>query len=73
MTMKTQYDKEVDVLTITISDEKPEYGDDVGNGVIVHFDKNKTPVEIEILNAKRHLVDWVEQALEVKPERKVVA
>ncbi len=64
--MKAYYDKEVDALLIKLRNNKPEYGEDVGNGVIVHFDKNRTPVEIEILGAKKYLVQWLEQALEVK-------
>ena len=64
--MKTCYDKEVDVLLIKLSDSKPKYGEDIGEGIIVHFSKEKLPVEIEILGAKRYLVTWLEQALEVK-------
>ena len=65
--MKAIYDKDVDVLLIKLNNNKPEYGEDVGEGIIVHFDKNKSPVEIEILKAKKYLVNWLEQALELKP------
>ncbi|OIO37281.1 MAG: hypothetical protein AUJ76_00730 [Candidatus Omnitrophica bacterium CG1_02_41_171] len=71
--MKTCYDKEVDVLLIKLSNDKPEYGEDIGEGVIVHFSKEKLPVEIEILGAKRYLVTWLEQALEVSPDKKRLA
>lgn len=71
--MKAYYDKEVDILLIRLSDNKPEHGEDIGEGIIVHFDKNKIPVEIEILGAKKYLVDWLEQALEVKTRSPVVA
>ena len=64
--MKAVYDKEVDVLLIKLKNTKPEYGEDIGEGIIVHFDKNKSPVEIEILKAKKYLVNWLEQALEIK-------
>ena len=64
--MKAKYDKEVDVLLIKLNNNKPQYGEDVGEGIIVHFDKNKSPVEIEILKAKKYLVNWLEQALEIK-------
>ena len=64
--MKANYNKEVDVLLIKLSNNKPKYGEDIGDGIIVHFDKNKLPVEIEILKAKKYLVGWLEQALEVK-------
>ena len=64
--MKAVYDKDVDVLLIKLKNTKPSYGKDIGEGIIVHFDKNKSPVEIEILKAKKYLVNWLEQALEVK-------
>jgi len=64
--MRSYYDKDVDVLMVRLSDNKPEYGEDIGRGIIVHFDKNRNPVEIEILSAKKYLMDWLGQALEVK-------
>jgi len=70
--MKAHYDKEADVLLIKINNNKPEYGEDIGDGIVIHFDKNKTPVEIEILDAKKYLADWVGQALEVKTKHKIV-
>jgi uncharacterized protein YuzE len=63
--MRAQYDKEANVLLIRINNNKPIYGEDIGKGVILHFDKNKLPVEIEILDGKKYLAEWVEQALEV--------
>lgn len=71
--MKAYYDKEVDVLLIRLNDNKPEYGEDIGDGIIVHFDKNKIPVEVEILGAKKYLVNWLEQALEVKTRSPIPA
>jgi len=64
--MNAKYDKDVDVLLIKLNNNKPEYGEDIGEGIIVHFDKDKLPVEIEILEAKRYLVSWLEQVLELK-------
>ena len=43
--MKAVYDKDVDVLLIKLKNAKPSYGKDIGEGIIVHFDKNKSPVE----------------------------
>lgn len=71
--MKTIYDKDVDVLLIKLSSNKPEYGEYIGQGIVVHFDKNKNPVEIEILKAKKNLVDWLEQALEIKDKHSLIA
>jgi uncharacterized protein YuzE len=66
--MRSKYDKNVDVLLIRIKNKKPAYGEDIGDGIIVHYDKGRNPVEIEILGAKRHLMDWMGQALEVGRE-----
>ena len=71
--MKAIYDKDVDVLLIKLNKNKPEYGEDIGEGIIVHFDKNKVPVEIEILKAKKNLVNWLEQALELKEKQSLIA
>lgn len=62
--MKTKYAKDVDVLLIKIRNKKPVFGEDIGRGIIIHYDKDRNPVEIEILGAKRHLIDWIGQALE---------
>ena len=70
--MKSYYDKDVDALLIKLSKSKPEYGKDIGKGIIVHFSKERVPVEIEILGAKRYLVDWLEQALEASPRDALV-
>lgn len=66
--MKSRYNKNVDVLLIKLKNKKPAYGEDIGDGVIVHYDKDRNPVEIEILGAKRHLINWMGQALEVGKE-----
>lgn len=70
--MKSKYAKEVDVLLIKIRNKKPAFGEDIGGGIIVHHDKNRIPVEIEILGAKKHLAEWVEQAL-VSPGKPIVS
>ena len=71
--MRAIYDKEVDVLTITLSEGKPDHGEEVGEGIIVHYAKNNTPVEIEILKAKKYLVNWIGQALDVKEGKSLCA
>lgn len=71
--MKATYDKDVDVLLIKLNNNKPEYGEDIGEDIIVHFDKNKNPVEIEILKAKKYIVNWLEQALEIKEQSSITA
>ena len=71
--MKAIYNKDVDVLLIKLNNNKPEYGEDIGEGIIVHFDKKRLPVEIEILKAKKYLVNWLEQALELKEKKTLFA
>ena len=71
--MKAIYDKDANVLLIKLANDKPSYGEDIGEGIIIHFDKNNSPVEIEILNAKKHLLNWIEQALEVKKTETIPA
>jgi uncharacterized protein YuzE len=36
-----------------LSDDRPEYAEEVGSGVILHYSKDSKPVEIEILDASR--------------------
>ena len=69
--MIANYDKEVDALLIKISNKKPEYGEDIGKGIIIHFGSDKTPVEIEILGAKKYIMDWIGQALEIKDKLQI--
>jgi len=71
--MKAEYDKDVDVLLIKLSNKKPEHGEDIGEGIVVHYDRDHNPVEIEILKAKKHLVHWIGQALEVKGKEIIAA
>ena len=66
--MKSRYDKDVDVLLIEIQDKKSVYGEGIGEGIIIHYDEKRNPVEMEILDAKRHLVKWIEKALSIKKE-----
>ena len=54
--MKYKYDKESNVLAVTISNKPFDYAKEMGD-FIVHFDKKNKPVYIEILNANRFLVN----------------
>jgi uncharacterized protein YuzE len=53
--MKIQYDSSVDVLTIRLKDGKYAESDEVAPNVIIDFDDNRSPLAIEILNARRVL------------------
>ena len=50
--MKYKYDRESDVLLITLSREKPDFAEQSQN-VITHYNKDGKPIEIEILNASK--------------------
>jgi uncharacterized protein YuzE len=47
---KYKYDRETDILLITLSREKPDFAEQSQN-VITHYDKDGKPIEIEILDA----------------------
>ena len=66
--METKYDPEVDVITIVLQKGDLDHGEDMGDGVIVHYTKDNIPIEIEILNAKSRLVDWIKIALDAGPK-----
>lgn len=56
--MKYEYDAETDILVIKLKDEKPDFGEQVGN-IITHYNKENKPVEIEILDASKTTLDMV--------------
>ena len=57
--MNYDYDKDTDILTITLADEKPDFGEQREN-IITHYDKRNKPVEIEILDASKTVVKILE-------------
>ena len=52
--MKYKYDRESDVLLITLSKEKPDFAEQAHN-VITHYNRDGKPIEIEILGASEML------------------
>ena len=57
---KVEYSSDVDALVITVSDERPEYGEEVGENIIIHYAKGGRPVEIEILDASELVISSME-------------
>jgi hypothetical protein len=57
--MEYKYDKETDILTIKLVDEKPEFGAESEN-IITHYNKDNKPVEIEILDAGKTMIKILE-------------
>ena len=66
---KVAYSSDVDALVITLSDGKPEYGEDVGENIIIHYAKDGRAVEIEILGASELVISSME-AITVKAREK---
>ncbi|MFW6194525.1 MAG: DUF2283 domain-containing protein [Halobacteriota archaeon] len=48
--MKIKYDKEVDIMTIELSEEDIDYAKEAEN-MIIHFSKENRPVLVEIMDA----------------------
>jgi len=65
--MKIKYDPEVDILTIEVSDEQIDYGEEVG-GIIVHFTTEGKPVVLEILDASEFLAQTMKITMQKKSE-----
>ena len=53
--MKVEYDLDVDVLSIALSDAEVEESDESKPGVILDYDKAGNVVGIEILNASARM------------------
>ena len=63
--MKYRYDRESDVLLITLSKEKPDFAEQNQN-VITHYNKDGKPIEIEILDAREMALGIVKTILPKK-------
>lgn len=50
--MRYEYDREADILMIVLQDAEVDHGDQTDN-VILHYDADGEPVEIEILDASQ--------------------
>ncbi|HZA24965.1 MAG TPA: DUF2283 domain-containing protein [Dehalococcoidia bacterium] len=56
--MKVKYDREVDILSVWLSDELFDYAEEA-NGIITHFTKDGRPVMLEIQGAKDFILGSV--------------
>ncbi len=68
--MKYKYDQETDILTIILSNEKPDFGEQQGD-IITHYNKQGKPIEIEILDASKTALDMMKAM--INPNKMVVA
>ncbi len=63
--MKVKYDKETDILYITLSDEAIDESDQDKKGIILDYSKSGNLVGIEILNASKSSINPAKVEYEV--------
>ena len=62
-----------DILEIRILDEKPKYGEEYDENIIIHYSEESRVVKIEILDAsKAILLRFLQPILEQKPIKEIV-
>ena len=70
--MKIEYYPDSDILEIRILSEKPKYGEEYGENMIIHYSEENRVVKIEILNASKTILSFLQPILEQKPLKGVV-
>jgi uncharacterized protein YuzE len=70
--MKIKYSSDADVLIIELKKGTPVDSLDLREGIILHFNKEKEPIEIELLDASK-LTDLEEIGLSLSPKSTVAA
>jgi uncharacterized protein YuzE len=63
--IRYDYDRESDILLITLSREKPDFAEQSQN-IITHYNKSGKPIEIEILDASKAAVEILKAILPSK-------
>ncbi len=56
-----------DILEIRILDEKPKYGEEYDENMIIHYSEENRVVKIEILDASKTILSFLQPILEQKP------
>jgi uncharacterized protein YuzE len=70
--MKIKYSSDADVLIIELKKGTPVDSLDLREGIILHFNEEKEPIEIELLDASK-LTDLEEIGLSLSPKSTVAA
>jgi len=70
--MKIKYYPDSDILEIRMLDEKPKYGEEYGENMIIHYSEENRVVKIEILDASKTILDFLQPILEQKSLKGVV-
>lgn len=65
--MDCEYDPEANVLLLTLSNEKPDFGKQSGP-IITHYSEDEEPVEIEILDASETVLEFLKPILSSRKE-----
>lgn len=60
--MRYEYDRDADVLTIVLSEDDPDHGEQTEN-IITHYAEDGKPIEIEILDASETVLDFIRPML----------
>ena len=58
-----RYSPEADVLVVVLRDGEPKYGGEIAPGVIVHYDVDGQPIEVEILDGGEFLATAIREVL----------
>lgn len=66
--MNCEYDRETDILTIVLQEERPDHGEQTEN-IITHYSANGKPVEIEILEASETMIELIRPMLGTNQEQ----
>jgi len=65
--MKIKYYPDSDILEIRVLDEKPKYGEEYNENIIIHYSEENRVVKIEILDASKAILRFLQPILEQKP------
>jgi len=60
--MKVRYDREVDILTMELSDKKIDHAEEAGP-MIIHLNDQGEPVLLEILDASEFLAQLIKASI----------
>lgn len=65
--LQIRYYPDADALVMRVLDEKPDYGEQVGEEMILHYTNSGKLVKIEILDASKTIMEFLEPILSQKP------
>ena len=69
--MQIKYYPDSDILEIGISEEKPAFGEEHEDNIIIHYSADRSVVKIEILDASKTILKFLQPILENRPVRLV--